>query len=166
MDINEFRKHAARYRALLQEAEALKEDMKELEAETKDAANCTNMDIRAMKRWLKADVTGKVERLVREAEDSEAIGGILGLIDKKNVDKNFVGLSGVAHATPEPEAFDAETGEVIEPEPEGAPPPAPPAPPQKPAYTGSSFSIDPDHKPDMPDIPPFLDRRHEAAAAE
>lgn len=89
-DIASFRRCAARYRNLLVEMEGLAADLRELEDETKDASGATNMDIRAMKRWLKADVKGKLGKLKTDAEQAELIGDILGLTDKISVDKKIV----------------------------------------------------------------------------
>lgn len=103
-DTTAFKKCAKRYRNLLQEIEALKADMRELEAETKEKSGATNMDIRAMKRWLKADVNGKTAKLIEETDNEAAIADLLGLSDKPSVDKKIV----------EGDTFDPETGEVYE----------------------------------------------------
>lgn len=99
MNTKTFKTNAALIRAHLVKMEEAREDLALLCASMKLATGLTNMQMREVKRLLKADVKGTMDKIEEQDEASEFIRGLLG-IDKKNVEQISVD-------------HDPETGEVI-----------------------------------------------------
>lgn len=100
MNVQTFKTEAAKVRAQLVLMEEAREDLALLCATMKLATGLTNMQMREVKRLLKAEVKGTMDKIEEQDEASEYIRELLG-IDKKVVDKNSVD-------------HDPETGEIIE----------------------------------------------------
>lgn len=103
-NLQAFKQQCALIRRILQDQEDLRVDLVESMKAMQEASGCTNMEARSAKRWLKADVKGKLDDLAADADAHEMIGDILGYGDKKVVGKNVVAIK--QHAP--------ETGEITE----------------------------------------------------
>lgn len=106
MDKQRFRQLTAQFHDLLQREQDIKDDIKEFEAILKSGAALTNMEVRATKRVLKAEIKGELDKFQQRMDDEQAVYTeiLYNLItDKKVVDKKVVAIP-----------HDPETEEIIQ----------------------------------------------------
>lgn len=100
MNVQTFKMHAKKIRDQLELMEEAREDLADLCSIMKAATGLTNMQMREVKRLLKAEVKGSLDKIKEQDAASDFIRDLLG-IDKKSVAQNSVD-------------HDRETGEVYE----------------------------------------------------
>lgn len=106
MNTQRFRQLTAQFHDLLQREQDIKDDIKEFETILKSGADLTNMEVRATKRILKAEIKGELDKFQQRMDDEQAVyTEILYnlIIDKKSGDKKVVAIP-----------HDPQTGEIIQ----------------------------------------------------
>lgn len=106
MDTQRFHQLTAQFHDLLQREQDIKDDIKEFETILKSGADLTNMEVRATKRILKAEIKGELDKFQQRMDDEQAvyIEILYNLItDKKSGDKKVVAIP-----------HDPDTGEIID----------------------------------------------------
>lgn len=147
MNTQRFRQLTAQFHDLLQR----EQDIKEFETILKSGADLTNMEVRATKRILKAEIKGELDKFQQRMDDEQAVyTEILYnlLTDKKPGDKKVVAIP-----------HDPDTGEIIENvAPDSSVADAVIDPPQEEAKVRDSLSDNRTPNEIIPDMPAFMQR--------
>ena len=127
MDTQALHSYARRIAALLDDIDAIKEDIKVVEAEARTVCNC---NVKVLRKWITAERKDKIAAVIFEIGDLTEYGQILGHME------SFQGVRGgdpsdTLEAVEETPPHDPETGEIIEIDRPGAPT-APVAEPESP----------------------------------